>query len=429
MYEAFLSEAEQYLAGDRRGGNEPKKLEWLFYTFCQKNGMSALNIEDLLPDIRELLYWASAEPALRETADSLLAWLHQESLSQKQKDQYVKALLEGFTKRTGDAVCDELNRMLCDCYEKNKEQFDGLLNRIREENEIIYALLLLRDVEKEDAWQQDIFEDHMHSFEDMEEYIAILEKTEIPSDMKDLIIRRGIGLLNQNLFQKKNYEIFDALIARLDRKDQWEDILGDFVRQLQSEAGNFDDGQLETACYVEQLLLKYAPGEVESILKREYDRRQKKHLPENVETEANVVLVEEQAAVKPVDDDFDDEEEKGNFWDSLLVGYPQGFLTGCVMYVCSYTLIIGHWKIAVGMIGMWVLFTLNYYYLTLHKKNQYSFWKNIGMTLLEGYLIQFVAALFLSQRIRLTYFVLMGILAVAIQVINIVRESMEKGED
>ena len=55
--------------------------------------------------------------------------------------------------------------------------------------------------------------------------------------MKDQLIRAGIGLLNQDLFKKQNYMQFDALMLRLSRKEQWAEILKEFVRdQLAPEA-------------------------------------------------------------------------------------------------------------------------------------------------------------------------------------------------
>ena len=46
-------------------------------------------------------------------------------------------------------------------------------------------------------------------------------------------------------------------------------------------------------------------------------------------------------------------EEEGPAVPFLLMGFPQGFLTGCIMYLSHYSLMIGHWKIALGMAGMW----------------------------------------------------------------------------
>ena len=51
------------------------------------------------------------------------------------------------------------------------------------------------------------------------------------------------------------------------------------------------------------------------------------------------------------------------------------------------------------------------------------------MCILEGYVIEFIASLFLSQKIRLSYFIILGIAAIAVQALNIFRKRMEEEED
>ena len=72
---------------------------------------------------------------------------------------------------------------------------------------------------------------------------------------------------------------------------------------------------------------------------------------------------------------------------------------------------------------------LNYEYLLMHKEKKYVFWKNLGICILEGYVIKFVANLFISQKIRLYYFILLGVLAVGVEIFNIVRMKREKEEE
>lgn len=115
--------------------------------------------------------------------------------------------------------------------------------------------------------------------------------------------------------------------------------------------------------------------------------------------------------------------------ETLLLGYPQGFLTGCVLYLCNYTLMIGHWKIAVGMAGMWLLFMLNYYFLLMHRKKTCPFWKHLGLCILVGYVIEVIPALLLPKGIRLGYFIILGLAAVAVQAYNIFRVRMEEEEE
>ncbi|MFR8999975.1 MAG: hypothetical protein ACLVIY_05770 [Anaerobutyricum soehngenii] len=56
---------------------------------------------------------------------------------------------------------------------------------------------------------------------------------------------------------KTGYELFDKIAVHLNRKEQWIKILEDFVGQLQAHASLFDRKQMETACYVEDMLYMY----------------------------------------------------------------------------------------------------------------------------------------------------------------------------
>lgn len=423
LYDKFWSEAEQYLKTST-GGNEERKLQWLFYMFCQKHGKESLEKNELLPGMPELFYWASREPALKTTTEEVRALIHKGSFSQEEKEEYIRILLEGFTKRAQESVCGEIHWLLSSMYAVDRKKFLEQLAVIKEKNPLVYALLLSQNTEQEDSWQRAVFNENTKSFSKMQDYVGFLEKAEISPELKNQIILAGIHLLNQNLFKKENYVQFDALMLRLFRKDQWVEILKDFVRnQLEPEAENLDDNQLKTACYVEQLLKKYAPKEVSGLLAEERKKRRKLELPSEEAQEAAYEVQEE--------DDEDPEEmtEPGTLKEALLVGYPQGFLTGCALYLCNYALMIGHWKIAVGMAGMWLLFILNFYYLMMHKEHKYPFWKNLGMCILEGYVIEFIASLFLSQKIRLSYFIILGIAAIAVQALNIFRKRMEEEED
>ena len=422
LYDRFWSEAERYLKTST-GGNEERKIQWLFYMFCQKNGREPLDKNNLLPGIPELFYWASREPELRETAGEVRAFLHKERFTREEKEEYIRILLEGFTKRAQEAVCGELDWILSSLYADSRKYFQEQLAVIKEKNPLIYALLLAQNTDKEGAWQQENFKKNTTSFSKMENYVGVLEKAEIPPEVKNQIILAGIHLLNKNLFKKENYTKFDALMNRLSRKDQWVEILKDFVaNQLEPEAENLDDAQLKTACYVEQFLKKYAPEEVSGVLAEEQKRRRKEELP------AVAAAGEAEYEVQEEEDEME-ETEPGTLKEALFVGYPQGFLTGCAFYLCNYSLMIGHWKIAVGMAGMWLLLMLNFYYLMMHKEKKYPFWKNLGMCILEGYVIEFIASLFLSQKIRLYYFIILGIAAIAVQVFNIFRKRVEEEEE
>ena len=121
-------------------------------------------------------------------------------------------------------------------------------------------------------------------------------------------------------------------------------------------------------------------------------------------------------------------EEEGPAVPFLLMGFPQGFLTGCIMYLSHYSLMIGHWKIALGMAGMWVLLMLNYQAVIIQRKASYPLWKVVGLCLVEGWIIEAAAWFFRSQKVRLYYFIILGVITVCIQVVNLLRLKKEKSQ-
>ena len=199
------------------------------------------------------------------------------------------------------------------------------------------------------------------------------------------------------------------------REDQWADILKDFVEQLEKQVDGLDDRQLETACYVEELLEGYRPKEAKGILMEERKKRTNQEMHEEEEQDAVLVV--------PVE-----EEEEESFPEFLLSMIPQGFLTGCSLYLSSYSLMIGHWKIALGMAGIWIILMLNYYSMMLYKEKRYPFWKNLGGCVIMGYLIETIATMILSQKIRLYYFIILGIATVFVQAAGILRKRLRKEE-
>lgn len=416
LFDRFMERAAQYFTSVSDSGNELGKLEWLFYGMCQKEGKECLNKQTLVSRIPELVYWASKNSMLKETAEEILDTFHHSSWNIEEEKEYIHILLEGFTKRAQKVICNELRWVLECLWAENRESAREEILFIREKNKFVYGLLLTENYDKKGTFSNEIFEEAVESFDGMNDYVDDLEKVGIPSLMKDQLIMKGIGLLNENLFEKERYVIFDQIIGRLNREDQWKEILKDFVEQLEAQAEEFENGQLETACYVEQLLKKYAPKEVKGVLMEERRRRAKEEFPKETE--------QDEALFVPVEE----EEENGSFLDFFLGLVPHGFLTGCSLYLSSYSLMIGHWKIAVGMAGIWIILMLNYYSMMLYKEKRYPFWKNLGGCIIMGYIIETVASMIISQKLRLYYFIILGGLTVLVQGAGIIRKKLGKEE-
>lgn len=150
---------------------------------------------------------------------------------------------------------------------------------------------------------------------------------------------------------------------------------------------------------------------------------------EKRKTETVTMRIEEPEVETAEEIDADAEEKEGPAIPFLLLGFPQGFLTGCILYMTHYSLMIGHWKIAVGMAGMWILLMLNYEGMILQRQGHYPLWKVIGLCLVEGWIIEAAGWFFRSQKVRLYYFIVLGIITVIIQVVNLLRISRERNKE
>lgn len=441
IYQDFQQAAAAYLKNVRHTGNLLKKVEWIFYDIARKHGKNSLSIEYLSKNIPELLYWVCKDKELKFVAEDILKEVHQHPFSQAERQIYIESLIAGVTGRSKEAILMEMDHILREVYDEDKKEFASLLSMIRERNKELYTGLLCGgDFQKEQSeYSRRMYHLNASDMESLYRYVREFSEQSIPGERKDDILRTGIGLLNANLFDQKGYELFDKIAVHLNRKEQWIKILEDFVVQLQAHASLFDRKQMETACYIEDMLYMYKP-EMTRVLREERGRRGHKvrkdgRTKDSGEEECDMgrrhkedASIEEPVsnAVESVEAESVEEEQEGPMIPFLFIGFPQGFLTGCIMYLSHYSLMIGHWKIALGMAGMWVLLMLNYEGVILQRKERYPLWKVIGLCLVEGWIIEAAGWFFRSQKVRLYYFIVLGVIAVCIQIVNLIQMQKAK---
>lgn len=447
IYRDFQKTAGKYLKNVRDNGNLLKKVEWIFYDIARKHGQSALSIEILSENFPELLYWVCKDKALEYVAEDILKEIREYKFSAKERQKYIENLLTGMTGRSRERILKEIDRVLGEVFEEDKVEFASLLAIIREKNKDIYTSLLCETLanQKLSDYGKSLFRMNARDMESLYKYVKDFNEEKVPGEQKDEILRTGIGLLNEELFDKDRFELFDKIAIHLNRREQWIKILQDFVKQLQEHASLFNKKQLDTACYVEEMLGGYRP-ETRMVLRQErghrthrikkggqskdsseedsdMGRRYKKsaETEEEKERKTGTEIENVEAAEASL-------EEEGPAVPFLLMGFPQGFLTGCIMYLSHYSLMIGHWKIALGMAGMWVLLMLNYQAVIIQRKASYPLWKVVGLCLVEGWIIEAAAWFFRSQKVRLYYFIILGVITVCIQVVNLLRLKKEKSQ-
>lgn len=448
-YRTFMEQAETYAREARDSANLVRKLTWIFYETATPSEKDKLAFATICAQLPELLYWASKEAALDLAAQTALRRIHERTLTRDEQRLYAQALLDGFTARTRTQILQELDWMLTALYPADREQFARLLGEIREQNREVYTELLCgfygENAKLGTAYGEEIFAENAADMESLAGYVAQLSESATPPDFKDHILRKGITFLNADIFAKESYRLFDEIAGNLNRKEQWVRILEDFVRQLEDHVSELDKRQLDAACYVESLLAGYRPN-LWLVLAEEWKRREHKQytLGEPTDTEAEgrmkkkprrelIKRKKEEVAVTAAPEEGENVREKASeeapgaaesfigTLSFLLLGFPQGFLTGCIIYLSHYSLMIGHWKITLGMGGMWVLLMLNYSCLLVAEKNKRQLWKVIGLCLVEGWIIEIAAWFFTSQKVRLYYFIVLGLLTVLVQLLNVFR--------
>ena len=222
---------------------------------------------------------------------------------------------------------------------------------------------------------------------------------------------REPGAIGQDLseIKEKNSTVYKGVRSVLLKEGGWS---GEFESDQQDqpvspkEADRESDRKEEPV--MDKSLMKTAEKK-DGKMKR-HSRSQDAHINEEKE---NYRVLEE--------DEGKQEEAGASFLSFLATGIPVGFLTGCVMFVSHYSLMIGHWKIAVGMAGMWLILMLNYVLFLKSTQHKRPLWMGIGLCLLEGELIEIAASYFVIQRFRLLFFIILGVIAAALQLINIIR--------
>lgn len=428
----FLDEANSYLETSRSLDETLPKLQWIFYKTYRDRGGQALSFATLCQSYPRLLYWTSREPALAPVALAVRSDLDGYMDQDENRTAFMEALITGMTRRTGPAIATEISGILQDYFDKDKERFLKELAGIRGKNRELYTLLLSvswRDERVSPSYDEVLLEENSDTMNTLYLYVSDMKAEAIPDDMKDEVLRDGIHLLNQNLFDRNQYDLFDALCTFLDRKKQWTGILEDLVSQFEHYAKQLDPSQKETALYADRLLHEYRPDHpslLKSLLseeneqvqedRKEEDKKEEKDTEEMQEQETKEQAVTEKEPDLAETREITDEEPMLPFF---LTSIPQGFLTGCCLFLMRYSFKIGHWKIALGLTGMWVLIMLNYQFLLLHRKANHPVWKVLGICLIEGLVIEIIAWFFPTQQIRIFYFGILGIATIIMQVINI----------
>lgn len=462
LYDTFLAIMNEEIKNRSIDKNLLREVQWMFLQFCIQNCIDIPEFKDIIAQFPQLFYRASSSESLKEIQDNLLQYYHAGNWEREDYEKYLNVLENGMSKKGEKKILEEMDWSIQQYSKKHKNVVRDYLNNLKENKKGIYTKLLAESLKKEDGILKESFDQSKTDFSTMQETIEGLDVPFISQEMKDQWMLRGIEILNQDVFAVSQFEEFSKMAQSIGRKDQWIQILDGFLQQLSERAEQLDEEQLDAACEIERIygglvhdtsrtalvqerLLRQkamsaeeelsngkdaandSSGQEDNVKNQEEKNSKKNRKSKKKRKEEESRVFEEEEEIEEV------EVERGHFLPVLLRSIPYGFLTGCILYLLNYALVIGHWKISLGVGGMWLIMILNYSMERAEKKKKdgYRLWMAIGLCIVEGYIIQTIAWMFLQQKIRIYYFLGLGIVTVLIQLIQLILigRKKEKGED
>ena len=329
--------------------------------------------EELIPplsliqeDIPDLLYWAASDEKYSDLAAGILDVLHREIPDKSQAVLYIRTLAAGCTKRNMEQTASELRWLIHETGRSSRE-IESLYRELEKESEVLYDRLTGSKGGKSPKGGH-------------------ADKNYANKDHAD----KNHTNRNQS---NKNQSNKDSANIAFENKDSAND------KKAGKEAGRgrkkMKSGR-ETGPDPETRILEEVTAAATEPIK---DRK-------NAFRTAEVRTVE------------DGVEESLTF---LITGIVQGFVTGCMLYLARYTMKLGRWKIALGLLGIWIPIMVNYWYILRQKGEWRPLWKIWGLCLVEGFVIEAAAWFFPTQKMRLTFFVILGVLVLLVQLLGILR--------
>lgn len=426
LYHAFLEKMDQMIGERQIDKNLLREVQWSFLPFCLSHGMDIPSFEDIMKLIPQLFYGASDSKLLADVETNLMEYYHTDSWSSERCINYMNVLAGGMTKKGERRSIEEIHWCLDTFAKDHKKMARDYFYNLKQTKNKVFTRLLSIYFEEKDSFYQEYQEDSCKNLLSMKQCIEELDQMAISDALKDQWMIRGIEILNENVFMTKNYKIFTDISRKLRRESQWVKILKGFLQQLAERCENFDEEQLESACSIETIFEKLTETKGPGPLKIEKEKRNVSKInPDNLPVTAiqspqekgEDAMESENEVYRTIEEK---EEESGNSATFFLCSFPYGFLTGCILYLLNYALVIGHWKISLGVGGMWLILMLNYMNESLRRRDGFHLWKAIGLCIVEGYIIQVIAWVFLPKEYRVYFFLALGILMALIQFIQMI---------
>ncbi len=412
LYDQFMEDVQILIRDRTVDKNLLREVEWLFLRFCLQNMIDIPEHSEVMGLFPQLFYSAGDSPVLSEIRDDLIACYHMENWD-GDAGKYLKILENGMTKKGEDQILKEMDWVLVQMNAGNQEARKDYLEELSQSRKTIYTKLMTRAAAEEGSISSICFKEHQADLPSIKDYIDGMEPDLITEEAKETWMLRAIEILNEDVFETGNYEIVTGIADLILWREPWKEVLKGFLVQLKDRSAELTDSQLDSACRIEEIYEKLTGVREDSGLKEEKRRRKEGEGSEKASDYP-------EKGEKEVYRTLDEEESREGFLSFLVRGLPYGFLTACILYLLRYALLIGHWKISIGVGGMWMILMLNYATERIERKKAdgYRLWQALGLCLIEGYILKTIAWMILPQQFRVYFFLILGVITMLIQSVH-----------
>ena len=446
LYYQFMDMVQDQCKDRAINKNMLREVQWLFLQFCLQNGIDIPSHEDVMELFPQLFYRGGDSGVLSEITDSLMEYYHVEHWDWTDYERYLDILVHGITRKGEDRTIREMDWALTRLNQKYPGTVTDYLENLRGSRKVTYTKLMTGAITEENSISGICHRDHLGDLAGLETYIDGMDPDAIPEEAKESWMLRGIEILNENVFAVENFEAVSRIAEYIHWEKPWMEVSEGFLKQLKDRCTDLTDSQLDAACRIEDIYEKMTGTVEETELKTEKLRRSRQSEeagsteetagPETIDPADGIagegmtrrsLQKEERMLPEKTDAGYElyrrieEDDSREKFLSFLVRGIPYAFLTACIIYLLRYALLIGHWKISIGVGGMWLILMLNYASerIERRKKDGYRLWQAMGLCLIEGYIIKTIAWMILPQKIRVYFFLALGLITVAIQVVHV----------
>ena len=422
-YDDFLSRLNEQMTEERVEASSDFVLTipWIFYRYLRERGGAAMADRLLIRSVPQLCYWKAGGLMDDTLLDFVMKEVRELDLSETELRIYLKDLIGGITSRTRQDMIPEIARVLELMEKMDPEACRKERNLLKEEHREIAGELAMMETRKkvplpyENPWFNMLGSLPMESaltggdtspgenpvkrkqirdpaeavLEEVKEYRPGKEPAEAKEDRpgKEPAEAKEDRPGREPAEAKEDRPGREPAEAKEDRPEREPAEMADRMRNDEKPR---PDSDRDPGSIIDENKNRNCSGKPESSLP--------------AETRS-----------------LSQEEGLEDYFSFLINSMPRGFLTGCMFFLSIYSIKIGHGKIALGMAGIWMMVMLNDQRVILEKRLPYPLWMILGLSLVEGLLISTTAWLLPSKKVRLLFFLIIGIITLLSQLITILR--------